>query len=119
MPRHQKEVNKRQKGQYYEKQASQYLESQGYRILCHNFYSRFGEIDIIACHYEYIVFVEVKYRKNKQFGYPREAVTYNKQRHLRKAAQYYLLMQIGREMPCRFDVIEILDHELTHIKAAF
>ncbi|MBP3887575.1 MAG: YraN family protein [Cellulosilyticum sp.] len=116
----QKDVpNKRVVGSYYETLASEYLVKQGYEIICHNFRSRFGEIDIIAKDHEYIVFIEVKYRKTKQFGYPREAVTYRKQRHIIRTAQYFLLTHIGREQSCRFDVIEILDHQLTHLVAAF
>lgn len=119
MPKQKDTLNKRSIGTYYEEMASQYLMKLGYQIICHNFRSRFGEIDIIARDQEYIVFVEVKYRKTKQFGYPREAVTYQKRRHLIRTAQYFMLTQIGQEQSCRFDVIEILDYQLTHLKAAF
>ncbi len=116
----QKDVkNKRVIGSLYETMASRYLREQGYTIICHNFRSRFGEIDIIARDHEYIVFIEVKYRKTKQFGYPREAVTYRKQKHIIRTAEYFLLTQIGKEQACRFDVIEILDNQLTHLVAAF
>lgn len=111
--------NNRVVGSYYEEIASTYLIEKGYEIICHNFRSKFGEIDIIACDGEYIVFIEVKYRKTKQFGYPREAVTYQKQRRIIRTAQYFLLTQIGKEQSCRFDVIEILDNQLTHLVAAF
>lgn len=111
--------NKRRIGNYYETIASHYLIEKGYKIICHNFRSKFGEIDIIAHDDEYIVFIEVKYRKTKQFGYPREAVTYQKQRHIIRTAQYFLLTHIGREQSCRFDVIEILGDQLTHLVAAF
>ena len=112
-------ANKRTVGSYYETMASDYLIQKGYEILEHNFRSKFGEIDIIARDKEYIVFIEVKYRKTKQFGYPREAVTYKKQRHIIRTAEYFLLTQIGKEQSCRFDVIEILDNQLTHLVAAF
>lgn len=118
-PKQKNILNKRVLGNYYEEVARSYLIKQGYSILCNNFRSKFGEIDIIAYDHEYIVFVEVKYRKTKQYGYPREAVTYQKQRHILRTAQYFLLTQIGKEEPCRFDVIEILDKQITHIKAAF
>lgn len=112
-------ANRRQLGLQYEEMARHYLVTQGYTILEHNFHSRFGEIDIIAKQGAYIVFIEVKYRRTKQFGYPREAVTYRKQMHIKKVAAYFLLTHVGKEAPCRFDVIEILDQRLTHIKAAF
>ncbi|MBE6023644.1 MAG: YraN family protein [Cellulosilyticum sp.] len=112
-------MNKRTIGNQYEEMAKSYLLEQGYSIICQNFRSRFGEIDIIAWDHEYIVFIEVKYRKTKKFGYPREAVTYQKRRHILRTAQYFLLTQIGKELSCRFDVIEILGNQLTHLKAAF
>ncbi len=116
---HQSRVNKRSLGSQYEQMARDYLKNLGYMILAQNFYSRFGEIDIIARDHEYIVFVEVKFRKTKRYGYPREAVTYYKKQHLIKAAEYFLLKYMGRETACRFDVIEILNDKLTHLKAVF
>ena len=57
-------VNKRKVGTDYEKQAAEYLKKKGLKILEQNFYCRMGEIDIIAKDREYLVFVEVKYRRN-------------------------------------------------------
>lgn len=119
MPKRKGTINKRQLGFQYESMAAEYLITQGYEIMCQNFYSKFGEIDIIARDHEYIVFIEVKYRKTKQYGYPREAVTYKKRRHILRAAEYFLLTQVGMEQACRFDVIEILDNQLNHLVAAF
>lgn len=119
MPKQGDVLNKRKIGSYYEQIASAYLVKLGYRIICHNFYSRFGEIDIIAQDHEYIVFIEVKYRRTKKYGYPREAVTYQKKRHILQTAKYFMLKQFGIERACRFDVIEILDNQLTHLKAVF
>ena len=45
-----------------EKLASDYLERIGYSILQRNFRCRYGEIDIIACNSDYLVFCEVKTR---------------------------------------------------------
>ena len=112
-------INKRLVGSYYEEMAKDYLIKQGYDILYNNFRSRFGEIDIIARDDAYIVFIEVKYRKNTTYGYPREAVTFAKQKRIYRLAAYYMLKRYGKEVKCRFDVIEILDQQLTHIEAAF
>lgn len=112
-------MNKRAVGSRYEELAAAYLLRKGYLILEHNFRCRLGEIDIIAKDDEYIVFIEVKYRKTKKFGYPREAVTYLKQQHIIRTAQYFLTVKVGYELPCRFDVIEILDNQITHLEAAF
>ena len=49
--------NKRKLGNDYERLAGKYLETKGYRILEYNFYSRTGEIDIVALQNGYLVFV--------------------------------------------------------------
>lgn len=112
-------ANSRKIGQYYEMMAKQYLEAQGYTIIAQNFYSRFGEIDLIARYDAYIIFLEVKYRKTNSFGYPREAVTYSKRQKILKTAQYFLMTYFKEEPACRFDVIEILGEEMKHLKAVF
>jgi putative endonuclease len=53
-------LNKRQLGTQKETVAAAYLEKEGYEIVERNYYTRHGEIDIIAKEEEYIVFVEVK-----------------------------------------------------------
>lgn len=109
------------KGLAYEKIAEKYLLDKGYEILGKNFYCRMGEIDIIASKCGRLHFVEVKGRKNVERGYPREAVTTAKQRRIIKAAQYYLLLKNSDELPCQFDVIEIItgNKEINHIENAF
>lgn len=113
-------MNKRRIGAHYEKTAGQYLERRGYRILEYNFRCRFGEIDIVARESGYLVFIEVKYRKNTGAGGPLEAVDYRKQRQISQAAAFYLLRKGYQEdTPCRFDVAAILGEEIMVIKNAF
>lgn len=100
--------NRRETGDWGEKVAAEYLQKQGYRILTTNFRCKIGEIDIIAKDQEYIVFIEVKYRKDLSHGLPREAVTYYKQRTIIKVAMWYLKQKHLYDCSCRFDVIEIL-----------
>lgn len=111
--------NKRSIGATYEKIAGAYLQGQGYEILAYNFYSRNGEIDIIAKHEGYLVFVEVKYRKNAKFGYPTEAVSLQKQRKISKASLYYIHKYGLENMPIRFDVVSILGNTVSLIQNAF
>ena len=68
-------INKRSLGSLKEDLAVNYLENLGYTILERNFWTRFGEIDIIAYHLDTIIFIEVKYRDNIAFGYPEESIT--------------------------------------------
>lgn len=112
-------TNKRQIGSEYEQMAKKYLVSKGYEILYTNYRCKLGEIDIIAKDESHIIFIEVKYRSNSFFGYPREAVDYKKQKRIRKVAQYFIKTELRQETSCRFDIIEILDTSLTHIVAAF
>lgn len=113
--------NQRQVGSAYEKKAAEYLTGQGFRILEQNFYSRYGEIDIIAKDGRYLVFIEVKYRRNSSCGNPLEAVTAKKQKRICRTAFYYCTkMGYGDRAPCRFDVVAIEgEQEIIHIKNAF
>ena len=111
--------NNRVLGSEAEAIACTYLEKMNYKIIEKNFRCRSGEIDIIALHQDYIVFVEVKYRKDYQCGYPREAVNYYKQKNITKVASYYLLIKGAYYQSCRFDVVEITDKDIELIQNAF
>lgn len=113
-------MNKRAVGTSYEKKVGAFLEQQGYQILEYNYRCRTGEIDIIARDGAYLVFVEVKYRKNAGAGSPFEAVDARKQRVISKVASYYCLTHgVGETIPCRFDVAAVLGEEIELIKNAF
>ncbi|MDR1559044.1 MAG: YraN family protein [Clostridiales bacterium] len=115
--------NKVEIGAYGQKLAEDYLTANGFGVMERNFRCRSGEIDIIARDGEYIAFVEVKYRRGLAHGYPREAVGYYKQRHIRHVAQYYIMYKRLNNQDFRFDVLEIIDlagkPEITLIKNAF
>jgi putative endonuclease len=53
-------LNSRQKGDFAEDRAIDYLQEQGFLVIDRNFSSRFGEIDIIAIKDKVLHFVEVK-----------------------------------------------------------
>lgn len=111
--------NKRKIGFDYEKIAGKYLEEHGYKILEYNFYSRHGEIDIIAKHEGYLVFVEVKYRENDSKGDPLEAVSLLKQRTISKCALYYMKKNGIYDVPVRFDVVGVLKDKIQVVQNAF
>ncbi len=111
--------SKRSVGSSYEKLAGAFLEENGYEILEYNFYSHAGEIDIVARHEGYLVFVEVKYRRNLRKGHPLEAVSMQKQKVISQCAQYYLYKNHCMESPARFDVVGILGEEISVIQNAF
>ena len=94
-------------GKLGENLAVKYLEKQEYKILERNFKCKQGEIDIIAIDKDEIVFIEVKTRTNKKFGVPIEAVDRTKQKHLVKAAKYYIYKRHLENDFIRIDVIEV------------
>ena len=81
------------------------LERLGYKIIYKNFRCRIGEIDIIALHKGYLVFIEVKYRRNTRTGYAAEAVNWKKQQIISRVAVYYIRTHCRRIPSCRFDVV--------------
>ena len=94
------------KGAWGEKAARLYLEKRGWHTAATNFRTRFGEIDIIAENAQYVIFAEVKTRKNARYGPACEAVTPAKQARIRTAASLWLAEHETQLQP-RFDVIEI------------
>lgn len=113
-------MNKREVGSAYEKRAGLFLEQQGLKILCYNFRSRQGEVDIVARDGNTVVFVEVKYRRDEKKGLPQEAVGYQKRRRICRVADYYRMLHgIGDFSPVRFDVVAICGEQLTWFPNAF
>lgn len=113
-------------GAWGEALAAEYLRKKRYQIVGANFRTRIGEIDLIATNRHYLIFVEVKLRKNADFAMAREFVDYRKQAKIRSTAQLYLAYHPTRLQP-RFDVIEIYAPEgmetrspvINHLEDAF
>ena len=115
----QKNFYKKLLGRIGENKATNHLKKLGYTILDRNFTTRVGEIDIIASDGEFIVFVEVKTRKDDSFGAPSEAVTKQKMVKYYKVATEYLIKNAIDNLPVRFDVIEVEKGKINHIIDAF
>nr|WP_055055594.1 MULTISPECIES: YraN family protein [Blautia] len=112
-------INKRKIGSCHEEEAAAFLKKQGLFIVTKNFRCKSGEIDLIVRDGKYLVFVEVKYRSNKESGYASAAVDYRKQKRISQAAQFFLLRYGYGEPPCRFDVVAIDGEQIQWIKNAF
>ncbi len=113
-------MNKRAIGADYEEKAAQWLTEEGYEILCRNFRSSYGEIDLVARQGNCLVFVEVKYRKSRGSGCPEEAVSRDKQIRICRTADYYRARnRISEAVPCRFDVLAIEKETVRHYVDAF
>ena len=86
--------------------AAEYLRKKRYEMVAAGYRCRFGEIDLIVKDRKYLVFVEVKLRKNGDFAQAMEFVDRRKQDRIRITASMYLSQNPTALQP-RFDVIEI------------
>ncbi len=93
-------------GAWGEALAAEYLRKKRYSLVAAGYQCRFGEIDLIVQDKHFLVFVEVKLRKNANFAAAREYVDRRKQDRIRITASMYLSQFPTRLQP-RFDVIEI------------
>jgi len=96
----------KQEGLQGEALVADYLRNNGFQLVAHGYYCRFGEIDLIAWEGNTLCFIEVKTRTNLEMGLPREYVTPTKQKKLRKTALFYL-SEKKLDCFCRFDVAEV------------
>ncbi len=105
-------------GEIGEEYAVQFLRQRGFKILHRNW--RFGhyEVDIIANEEDKLHFIEVKTRTNVTYGYPEEAVTKIKLKHLIKSANHFLLVNPFWER-IQFDILSILMFHDKEIKYLF
>lgn len=94
-------------GKWGEDLAARYLSQKGYLILARNVRTEYGEIDIVAQRDQTMVFVEVKTRTNRDFGYPETALTEKKKSHLLKAIQAYLQKENSEPTAWQVDVLAI------------
>lgn len=99
--------SKRQQGASFEKQARLFLQSQGLHFIAANQHFKCGELDLIMRDNNTIVFVEVRQRKNNQFGSAIESVDWNKQQKWLDAANMWLAKQNCSldDTDCRFDLV--------------
>jgi putative endonuclease len=96
------------RGAYGERVAAAFLRPQGYRLLCRNYRTERGEIDLICRHGDILVFVEVRTRARIDFGRPVETIDTAKQDALRYAAQRYLALLGRADIHYRFDAVEVI-----------
>lgn len=112
-------MNARAKGDIGEAQAASYLEGKGCGILARNYCIRGGEVDIIFEDNGSTVFCEVKTRSQSRFGTPAEAVDRRKIKRICRAALEYASSNKNVDENYRFDIIEVENGRINHIKHAF
>lgn len=116
--------NKRKTGSEGEEIACEFISKLGYKIVERNYQFGHGEIDIIAKDGDTLVFIEVKYRKNLEYGPPELAITKGKQNLVKRTATAYLWENEIKDELSRIDVIAILKlpgqrPKINHIINAF
>lgn len=106
-------------GQQAEQRAHRHLEKQGLKHIVSNYSCRHGEIDLIMQDKDTLVFIEVRYRKNAQFGGAAASVDFRKQQRIIATAQHYIQHQKHIAAAYRFDVVAISKEQLDWIADAF
>jgi len=101
-----------------EQLASHFLKEQGFEIIEQNYRHKRAEIDIIAKNDLFLVFIEVKTRKNNKFGHPEETVTKRKIELFQETAEHYMI-ENNIPLNLRFDIIAITGTKIEHLKDAF
>lgn len=105
-------------GKIGEKICYAFLVKNGFNVICKNYKSRYGEIDLIAVKEDFIYFVEVKLRK-EDCGYsPGEAVDIKKQKKIVKTAIYFNENHPNKFQP-KFVVMEVLRKKTGEFEVKF
>jgi ribonuclease HII len=126
----QSDQTSRSRGIQGEELALESLLKAKYTLVERNFRSRAGEIDLIVKKDGFVVFVEVKLRKNRLFADAAEFVDLRKIDRIKKTAEYWMMknkcVPAAAGLQPRFDVVEIYseddsmtDAEINHIIGAF
>ena len=100
---------KMQVGRLGENAACEWYETNGYKVAARNWRVPEGEIDLIAvdANGTTVVFCEVKTRTTSAFGSGAEAVTWRKQKQVRKLALLWLQHSDEHFDELRFDVADV------------
>jgi putative endonuclease len=112
-------------GRLGEQLAAEHLERLGCAIVCRNHRTRYGEIDLIACDGDTLIFCEVKTRRGR--GEPWDALGEAKRAQVRRMARSYLNDTTDRPRVrlLRFDAIGVVIDgrgrltRLEHVENAF
>ena len=101
-------MDRLRKGRKGEKIVANYLLDKNYQIVRCNYYTRWGEVDIIAWDVKNneLVFVEVKTRTSRKYGYAEEAVDEFKLRKIMASAEDYLA-KVNYNQNYRFDCLVV------------
>lgn len=83
--------NSNQLGIWGENFACHYLKKKKFEILFRRYYTRFGEIDIIASKKSCLYFIEVKLRSQNPLSHPLMSINQTKLKRFKKSIKFFLL----------------------------
>ncbi len=106
--------------------VSHWLEAHGWRVHFRNYWSAWGEIDLIAREKDCLVFLEVRYRSSSTpFSSAIESVDWKKQRRIIRTAHAFLrnhkvhFWEKQGIQEFRFDIVGLDGRNLEHLRNAF
>jgi len=100
-------MKRRDTGILGEKLARAFLKQHGYHILETNYRCPQGEIDIVAKHKGFLVFIEVRTKKSLEFGSPEESITPIKRERMKTTASHYRQTHDNLPPLWRIDVVAV------------
>lgn len=109
----------RYKGKIGERLAEDFLRAKGFETLKRNYFTRYGEIDLVMKDKDTIVFVEVKTGKRGRFGSPVEKITKRKKKRLLMAINAYLSENHICNLPLRIDCVVIEEAQNEQVKISY
>lgn len=107
-------------GRRAERSALRYLRKQGLKFVEANYACRAGEIDLIMCDRDVLVFIEVRARNSGRYGGAAASVTPDKQQRIIQTAEHFLLSNPDfRDKSSRFDVLAVQGTHISWLPGAF
>jgi putative endonuclease len=100
-------MRRRDTGILGEKLARDFVKKRGYRIVETNFRCPEGEIDIVARHKDFLVFIEVRTKTSLEFGSPEESITAAKKARMRATAFHYQQTHNNLPLLWRIDMVAV------------
>ncbi len=107
-----------------EQLAEKYLRKNGLKTVARHYGTPVGELDLVMRDGATLVFTEVKTRRDRKHADPQDAVGYDKQRCLTRAARWFIHRKGWEDRPCRFDMVAVIvpldgEPEIEHFPDAF
>ena len=87
--------------------AAAFLQGKGFRLIGQNWRCALGEIDLIMERDGDVRFVEVNTRQTTTYGYPEQAITPTKLKHLARAIELWLRQSKMRPKRYQADAVAI------------